>query len=283
MSVARYSLCHCRSAVAAAAADGGSRAACWRRGIGLAFLLVVSSPVLASCPVVDPVHVSAASPITLDGSFVPTTGYAVLAAPASAQILPGLPPRTRLRDISVGDDDVWFIPDTGVTLGGTFFPRGTVVRWDGASYSAPELSVIGAETPLRAFERHGDLMYAVLDVAVWVGADEYVDGRDVLQSLDGGSTWSYLRVGAPGVLPPRVKINGLAVIDADHWLLSFNTGLSIASTYYRASDLVRYQRSTETFSLESALTDSASRWHAIRPTGLSLPAGGERIFCNGFQ
>lgn len=255
----------------------------WWAGIALAVLLAASSPAQAGCALVDPVHVSAASPLTLDGSFVPTSAYAVLTSPASAQVLPGLPSRVRLRDISIDGDSVWFIPDTGVTLGGTFYPRGTVVHWDGASYMAPDFAVLGTETPLRAFERAGEVLYAVLDIAVWAGPDDYVDGRDVLQSLDGGSTWSYLRVGAPGTLPPRVKINGLAVIDDDHWLLSFNAGVTLDGTYYRASDLVRYQPSSQTFSLASALTAGSSRWFAVKPTGLSLPAGGERIFCHGFQ
>ncbi len=246
-------------------------------------LILAGAPAWAACPAAGPIHVSAGSPITLDGSFVPTTGFATLTSPVTAQSLPGLPPRVRLRDISVDPDGVWFVPDTGLTLGGNFFPRGTVVHWDGTTYTAPTLGIFGVDTPLRAFERDGDVMVAVLDIALWVGPSEYVDGRDVLESLDGGVTWSYVRVGAPGTLPPRVKINGLAVIDADHWLLSFDTGVSIAGTYYRPSDLVRYQRSTQTFSLESALTSASGRWHAVKPTGLSLPASAERIFCNGFE
>lgn len=254
-------------------------------GIAAAIIgTALSGPAMAACALIDPLYFTADTPLTLNGTFVSAQSYALRGTPPVAFAIPGLPAHVKLRGFGRDSQgDVYFIANTGVTLDGVFYPRGHVVRWDGSAFSAVVQPLMEGVAPLRAFEIRGASRYAVTEGDYWVSPTEYIGPRDVLVSLDDGESWAFHRVGEPGDLPKRVKISAFAVIDDDTWLLAFSTTFRIGDSTYRPSDLVRYQRSTRTFTLAHALTGDSDRWYSARLAGLTITAASDRIFCNGFD
>jgi hypothetical protein len=184
------------------------------------------------------------------------------------------------------DGAVMLVPDRAFRLDGNQYRRGQLLEVIDGQIAA--ISWLGEARVVRAVDYHVNRYFFVQEDYRDIEGIAQVGPRTVMFNvLDAngnpvGAINSH-EVGQPGDLPRNVRINALAVIDSDHWLLVFDRGVTIQGEYYARADVVLYRVQSRTFERALRLSDVDARWETLAPVDISLRERIDQIFRDRFQ
>jgi hypothetical protein len=222
------------------------------------------------------------------GQFAARRDYVLdnLAGARTRVTIAGLPDRANLRDFQLdANGDLLFCLDVGVTLGGTYFRTGDVIKYAGSVYSKA-FDATGAGVPsgvgcdgvarsgtagnlLLSFDRGfsaGGVYIRPADVIAWTGT---AFGAKLLDAAALG-------------LPPALNVDAIDTASTTtDLLLSFDTGGHAGGVTFADEDILQLHLSDSSWSKPYTLLNFSDRWGAANLDGLA--ATNDTIFKNGFE
>jgi len=201
----------------------------------------------------------------------------------------GLPDSVNLRDFHLENDlhGDWLLAlDIGVTLSGTYFRPGDVIRFDGSSFTR-EFDAAAACVPpgvgCDGVARWGDTGKLLLSFdRTFIANGTTIRPADVIVFSSGAFGKKVLDAHALG-LPANLNVDAIdSFRTKDYLLVSFDTGGTVGGIRFTSADIMQLHRTTGAWTKRYTMLSFSDRWSYANLDGL-LAINNDTIFQDDFE